>query len=240
MKAPKQHWKLKCDTSWLAWDPFLQSNSLASGRDISQQLSMHKHWHFSFCGRTVSSRLLRALGTALISYWSAAQAWWLVTHLSRGLLTARYLKAIKNNNKKPPTLLLLQDVSHGQTLHSQRSILYCKNKASLCPRQLWGGQVQNSHRNQFLSFLSSRHLYTENHLCLQNKPLALQLYGLSQGDSKYKGFLIAIEPHITGLNLSDPWKLEKQHSPPSPLPHLQGGAESVISQASCKGKDRYK
>lgn len=96
--------------------------------------------------------------------------------------------------KKNPHPLIAPTCQPWLTLPSQRSILYCRNKASLCPRQsFWGGQVQNnSHRNQLLSFLSSRHLYTENHhLCLQNKPLALQLYGLSQGDSKCKGFVMA-------------------------------------------------
>lgn len=109
MKASKQHCKLKCDTSWLAGDPVPQGNSLASGRDISQQLSRHRHWHFSYCrlpwqkDSLQQCRLLRALWTALISYWSPARAWWLVTHLSRGLPIARYLKAIKNKKKNPPS-----------------------------------------------------------------------------------------------------------------------------------------
>lgn len=207
---------------------------------------MHRHWHFSYCRLLWQDslhhcRLLRALWTALIPYWSAAQAWWLVTHLSRGLLTARYLKAIKN--KKDPASYCSK--MSAMVKHFIVRDQFCPARIKLLCTQdsFWGRQVQNnSHRNQFLSFLGSRHLYTENHLCLQNKPLALQLHGLSQGDSKCKEFVIACRTkhHWCGAEFVCE-KREKQHSPPSSAPHqinphLQGGEESFISQANCKGK----
>lgn len=189
------------------------SHSLAAGRGISQWLPTHRHWHFSYCRLLWQDslhhcRLLRALWTALIPYWSVAQAWWLVTHLSRGLLTARYLKAIKNKKTPASYCSKMSAVVKHFIVRDQ----FCPAGIKpLCAQDsFWRRQVQhNSHRNQFLSFVSSRHLYTENHLCLQNKPSALQLHGLSQGDSKCKEFVI--EPNITGvgLNLSDPWKKGK-------------------------------